>query len=165
MSRKEIQERQTGNETYYLEQSLFTIGKLLGLCYGEAGAKIIGLNISTAETGGDFNPNLHGQYVNGAIYGFCNIRHFQELCIALKTDMIQCVNSIAEVVHSQVDIYNGFANKNLGSSFLFIWKLIDLQESFDGDIDQEITDADKVADLAIMGVYKSYAKINSFAHI
>jgi len=70
------------------------------LCYGEAGAKIIGLNISTADTGGDFNPGLHGQYVKNAIYGFCNIRNFQSLCIVLEKDIIQLVNSVADIVHS-----------------------------------------------------------------
>lgn len=46
-----------------------------------------------------------------------------------------------------------------------IWKMIDLEESFDGDIEEEIVDDSSVADLAIMGVYKVYAKLNSYNHI
>ena len=45
------------NEAQFLEDSLFKIGRLLGLCFGEAGAKIIGANISNIKgAGGDFNP-------------------------------------------------------------------------------------------------------------
>ena len=32
------------------------------------------------------------------------------------------VNQIAEIVHSQVDKYMGFANKNIGEAFLLVWK-------------------------------------------
>ena len=46
-----------------------------------------------------------------------------------------------------------------------VWRMIDLEESFDGDIEEEIVDNSAVADLAIMGVYKVYAKLNQYNHI
>ena len=79
------------NETYFLEESLFRIGRLLGLCFGQAGAKIIGLNISTADSGVDFNPKLHGEFVEG-IYGYCNIRNFTDVCVALQSKIMLFVN-------------------------------------------------------------------------
>ncbi len=35
---------------------------------------------------------------------------------------MQFVNSIAEVVHSEVDLYLGAANKNIGDAFLLVWR-------------------------------------------
>lgn len=32
------------------------------------------------------------------------------------------VNSIAEIVHSEIDKYGGSSNKNLGDAFLLVWK-------------------------------------------
>jgi hypothetical protein len=34
------------------------------------------------------------------------------------------VNTIAVVVHGNVDKYGGAANKNIGDAFLLVWKLI-----------------------------------------
>lgn len=75
------------------------------------------------------------------------------------------VNNIAEICHTQVDQYNGHSNKNLGSSFLFIWKMIDFEVTFEGDIEQEIVDGNDVADMSIMAVYKCFAKLNAYKHM
>lgn len=32
------------------------------------------------------------------------------------------VNSIAEIVHSTIDIFLGEPNKNIGDAFLLVWK-------------------------------------------
>jgi hypothetical protein len=66
---KKKSEKETQNETAFLEASLFTIGRLLGLCFGEAGARIIGNNIASSEIGGDFNPLIAGSK-ELAIFGF-----------------------------------------------------------------------------------------------
>lgn len=34
------------------------------------------------------------------------------------------VNTIASIVHGNVDKYGGAANKNIGDAFLLVWKLI-----------------------------------------
>lgn len=61
-----------------MEQSLIKIGRLLGLCFGEAGAKIIGANIKLDGKGDDFNPLIPGSK-DMAIFGFCDIRGFNEV--------------------------------------------------------------------------------------
>jgi class 3 adenylate cyclase len=33
------------------------------------------------------------------------------------------VNTIAQVVHKVIDIYQGSANKNIGDAFLLVWKI------------------------------------------
>jgi class 3 adenylate cyclase len=47
---------------------------------------------------------------------------------------MQFVNQIAEVTHSQVDKYQGSANKNIGDAFLLVWKFKDPDEFKKGEL-------------------------------
>lgn len=145
------------NETAFLEASLFTIGRLLGLCFGEAGARIIGNNIASSEIGSDFNPLIPGSK-ELAIFGFCDIRGFADATEALEEEVMQFVNQIAEVVHSEVDLHQGSSNKNLGEAFLMVWKFprVDV-DSFDDEltIRPDNKFANSLADLAVLGFLKT----------
>ncbi len=59
-----------------------------------------------------------------AIFGFCDIRWFTDSTECLMEEVMIFVNTIAEVVHGNVDKYGGAANKNIGDAFLLVWKLI-----------------------------------------
>lgn len=73
-----------------MEESFNMIGQLLSLCFGQAGAKIIGGNIDT-EGSGDFNPLVPGEKILG-IYGFCNILNFTDSIEVLNTEVMVFVN-------------------------------------------------------------------------
>lgn len=74
---------------------------------------------------------LPGQKSFG-IFGFSNIRNFLDITEVLQTKVMLFVNQIAEIAHSQVDKYGGSTNKNIGDSFLMVWKFKNLDD-FDGD--------------------------------
>ena len=105
-------------ETDLLEKTILKIGRLLALGFGEAGSRIIADNMSHA---GDMNPMIPGSQIF-AIFGFCYIRDFQSLTKVLQQDAPRLVNHIAEIVHASVHKYNGSVNRNLGDSFLLVWK-------------------------------------------
>lgn len=125
------------NEVKILEDSLTRIGKLLVLCFGEAGAKIIGSNLAFQtkdEEAGEFSPLIAGNKII-SIFGFCDIRGFLEVNEVLQQGIMTFVNQIAEVVHTAVDQFSGNSNKNLGEAFLFVWKFPDSEvDAFDGDV-------------------------------
>lgn len=75
---KKRKKEKNSNEAAVLEDSMIKIGRLLGLCFGEAGAKIIGANITLDNRGDDFNPLIPGAKTY-AIFGFCDIRGFNEV--------------------------------------------------------------------------------------
>lgn len=155
------------NETVFLERTLFTIGRLLGLCFGEAGARIIGNNIANSEVGGDFNPMIPGSK-ELAIFGFCDIRGFADATEALEQEVSKFVNQIAEIVHSTADQYQGASNKNLGEAFLMVWKLPREEiDSFDDEltIRPESSHCQIIADLAVLAFVKTIWKINKYQHI
>lgn len=89
----------------------------MALGFGEAGTRIIINNLEQDK----LNPLIKGQKVI-CIFGFCDIKYFSELTEILKKDVLKFVNTIAEIVHFEVNRYSGSSNKNLGDAFLLVWK-------------------------------------------
>ena len=106
-------------ETRILEHSITKICSLLSVGFGEAGAEVIADNI---RSGGDLNPMIPGRKVR-AIFGFCDIRSFTDATEVLQEEVMEFVNSIANIVHTEVSLHGGAANKNIGDAFLLVWKL------------------------------------------
>ena len=83
------------------------------------------------------------------------------------------VNVIADIVHSQVDKYQGSANKNIGDAFLLVWKFDD-NEIMKGTtftnantlrINKSVKTVSIKADLALFSFLKIISKTNKFKHI
>eukprot|EP00898_Chlorokybus_atmophyticus_P006946 jgi/Chlat1/7252/Chrsp58S06894 len=105
-------------ETTVLERSINKICSLLAIGFGDAGAEIVGENM---KNGGDLNPMVPGKKMV-AIFGFCDIRQFTDTTEVLQADIMEFVNSIARIVHMEVHLHGGSANKNIGDAFLLVWK-------------------------------------------
>jgi len=58
-------------------------------------------------------------------------------------------------------------NKNLGDTFIVVWKVHELDKYFlfDGDLDTVIINESHICDLAILACLKSIASINKYKHI
>lgn len=114
-------------ETALLEATLAKIGGLLQVGFGEAGAEIIGKNMSG---GGELDPMIPGKKMT-AIFGFCDIRQFTDTTECLQEEVMVYVNKIGQIVHECTSIYYGAPNKNIGDAFLLAWKVAD------GDLEKE----------------------------
>lgn len=62
-------------ETVILETLIIKIGALLAVGFGEAGSQIIASNM---KKGGQVDPMIAGVKI-AAVFGFCNIRNFNEI--------------------------------------------------------------------------------------
>lgn len=60
-----------------------------------------------------------------AIFGFCDIHHFEAINEKLGKDIMTFVNTIAAIVHNYVHDWKGQCNKNLGNAFLVVWRIGD----------------------------------------
>lgn len=136
-------------ETVILEKTIIKLGGLLALGFGEAGAEIIGLNMRGGHSA-DVDAMVPGQKVD-AIIGFCNIRNFTDATEVLKEKVMLFVNQVGEIVHGCVDDYHGAPNKNIGDSFLLIWRLSGVEE------DRQT----KLADMSLMSFVRIIAAINT----
>lgn len=111
-------------ETRLLESTIEKITGLLRVGFGEAGAGIIKANLDIADNTAVINPLIPGVRIY-AVFGFCDIHHFDEINQCMGQDVLTFVNTIAEIVHSSVHEWGGQSNKNLGNAFLVIWRIGD----------------------------------------
>ena len=149
------------NETEMIEQTIVKIGALLALGFGEAGSMIVSFWMAGQ---GCINPTLNAEKVIG-IFGFVDIRKFSDTTDVLSEDIIVYVNTIAEAIHSVVDDYLGAANKNVGDSFLIVWRFeLDDEFTWDQETDEvSLLDNRQVhtrADMSLISFLKIIAKVH-----
>lgn len=135
-------------ETLILEKTIIKLGSLLALGFGEAGANIIGHNLSSSDSAG-VNAMIPGIRVE-AIIGYATIRDFSTATEVLKGRVMTFVNQVAEIVHGVVSEFHGAANKNNGDTFLMVWRI-------SGLADEMVT---RMADMSVI----AFAKILGAVH-
>jgi class 3 adenylate cyclase len=159
----EMLKERSSYEPAILERTVIKIGTLLAIGFGEAGSAIIAQNM--AQGSGNVNPMMEGKKIV-AIFGFCDIRFFEDITDILKTDILPFVNKVADIVHSTVNYFQGAPNKNIGEAFLMVWKIPDGEggEVTRGDNNQLIAthgpQTKILADLSIISFIKVIASIN-----
>ena len=116
--KKKRNSQQYNYEIQVIKSAIIKISALLAIGFGEAGGEILKKNLSSNH---ELNPKLKGKKKT-AIFLFCDIRNFNQINLALEERTMLLVNEIAEIVHSSVDRFRGATNKNIGESFLSVWK-------------------------------------------
>jgi hypothetical protein len=119
-------------ETEQLITAVTKITDLLRKCWGVAGAGIISSNLANKDGKTVvFNPTVPGKLVY-ALFGFASIDAFNQLLRSLDQDVMILINDVANIVHSEVFRWGygdrGQCNKNLGSSFLMVFRIGDFKE-------------------------------------
>jgi len=155
---KKNKEDQENFETSILEKTIAKIGALLALGFGEAGSQIIANNL---QPDGEINNMVAGKRVV-AIFGYVEIKHFTALTETLQEGVMIFVNEMAEIIHGTVDQYSGSANKNMGDSFLFVWKFN--PEDCSSNIENKLTvikspKTQALADLALLAFVNVQANV------
>jgi len=107
-------------ETVILEKTIIKLGSLLALGFGEAGADIIGKNMSGSDSAG-VNAMVPGRKCE-CIVGVMRVRDFSTATEVLQSKVMMFSNQIAEIVHGVCNEFHGAPNKNTGETFLVIWK-------------------------------------------
>ena len=151
-------------ETQLLEDTLLKISTLLGLGFGEAGAKMIGQNLAKNQ---DLDLMLDGARVIG-IFGFCDIRNFTDTTEVLREDVMLFVNQIANIVHTTVATCLGTANKNIGDAFLLVWKFDQQDVQLRGSsisLDEKSLRVMHLCDLSLISFLKIIVKISTHSNI
>lgn len=101
-----------------LEDSIYKIGVMLVLGFGTAGCEIITRNINDI---GSLNPLIPGKKIFAA-FAFVSINRFNQLASILEGDIMRYANTVSLLVHSVCEKYQGNVNRNLGDSYLVVWK-------------------------------------------
>ena len=149
-------------EMKVIESTLIRTAGLISVGYGTAGNDIIRQFIKGNE---GFDPMSSGNIIE-AIFGFCFIHDFGEISEVFEENTIIFVNHICDIVHSCVDKFNGYTNKNIGDCFLLAWKVKNNDNKpkpncqknlFPQNQNEELT---VLADCALLAFLNIFKKIN-----
>merc|ERR1719456_2168365 len=97
---------------------------------------------------------IPGRKVEG-VFGFCSIRNFTDTTEVLQDKVMVFVNQVADIVHRIVDQWLGAPNKNMGDSFLLVWRFNSANIEGAGSM--------KLADMSVIALVQILAAINKSA--
>jgi len=139
-------------ETLILEKTIIKIGGLLALGFGEAGGDVIGQNLQGAS--GAVNVLIPGRRMK-AVFGVAKIQSFAIIAEVLQGDVMHFANEVSEIVHGFVDEFWGAPNKNMGETYVLVWRVPDLPLDWtdDGGAEEESTE-EFYCDMALISVAK-----------
>jgi len=142
---KEVME---GMETYFLMNTIKTIGSLLEVGFGSAGVEIIRNNLEKSKSKSNKIYFSQSGIPVECLFLFCDIRQFTDTTEILNEEIFLFTNKVAAVVHSICHSLGGAANKNIGDAFLISWNRMgkgasDALSTADGEDDPLKYQADK----------------------
>jgi len=107
-------------KTLELEKTLYNIGNLLQMAYGQLGAVIIKENVSA----GDGVPEvmIPGRRID-VIFMSIKIKDFVDISEIMREPITILLNKIVHIIHTTADKWSGSPNKNDGDQYLITWKL------------------------------------------
>jgi len=147
---------QDNYETTILEKTITKIGSLLCIGFGDSGANLVAQNMAIE---GNMDPFINGKRVV-CIFCYCQIRQFTMLTEVLQENTCIFINEVAEIVHNVAEMYSGVPNKNIGDSFIMVWRLDSSDVEKDGMAKCLVAKKDSVrvksmAELSVMSVVKT----------
>lgn len=111
-------------KTIELQKTIYRIGNLLQMSFGQLGAIIIREQVSSGD--GNLEIMIPGQKIT-AIFMVCKINQFVDYTEVLKTNLTDFLNKITQIMHHCAFRWDGWANKTNGDSYLITWKLPDIE--------------------------------------
>lgn len=148
-------------ETVILEKTIIKLGSLLVLGFGEAGAGIIGHNLRGADSAG-VNAMVPGTRLE-CVIGMARVCDFSVAVEVLQSKIMNFVNQISEIVHGVCSAMHGAPNKNLGETFLVIWRMEQPIVSLESSEDPEVLVTPHSRRVAEMSVV-AFAKVLGALH-
>jgi len=103
---------------------------------------------------------LPGVRVN-AIFGYTNVRDFTYATAVLEEDVSCFINTIGNIIQSCVHRWSGVANRNIGDSFVVLWKVPELDSSkrTGTAAADAVSKVSEIADRSLMAFVKILAEL------
>lgn len=147
-------------EIRLLENAFSKIGVMLGIVYGSAGSEMITNSIGLE---GNFSPLIPGKEVL-AVFCFVKIGNFDSVLYALGPGVLKYINHISSFVHNMAERFLGSVNRNLGDSYLLLWKVPEDDKIIVGDrlvVNPYSAVVKSTAGLAVLFAVKTIAKVGA----
>jgi hypothetical protein len=153
----DMEERLREDNTSLLQETIFKIGSLLQISFGEDGAKIIARNM-TGE--GELNLMRPGTKVS-IIIGIAKIQNFTKILDCLDEEATIYMNKIGKVIHECCEEWSGLSAKNGHGEFYIIWRLPDItdKDRDEDDLSNPVMQRTDLANRALVAFLKVFAEI------
>ena len=115
-------------KTVELQKTIFRIGNLLQMSFGQLGAVIIKEQLSSGD--GNLDIMIPGSRVS-VVFMVVRINNFVDYADCLKAHITEFLNKIVYIIHHSADRWGGQANKSDGNKFLLTWRLPDVENNQD----------------------------------
>mmetsp|Transcript_14383 Transcript_14383/g.13982 ORF Transcript_14383/g.13982 Transcript_14383/m.13982 type:complete len:408 (-) Transcript_14383:505-1728(-) len=143
-------------KTIELEKTIYRIGNLLQMSFGQLGAVIIKENVSSGD--GSLEIMIPGHRIN-VIFLVCKINSFVEISETLQESTVIFINKVVKILHSCADRWSGSANKNEVNKFLLTWRLPDIDESENEKNEQQQELRTEFADKSLITAVKIVSEL------
>ena len=117
-------------KTVELQKTIFRIGNLLQMSFGQLGAVIIRENVSSGD--GSLEIMIPGHRIN-VIFMVARVNNFVEITDVLKKETTEFLNKVINILHLCGDKWDGWANRNECDKYLISWKLPETEGSSDNE--------------------------------
>jgi len=142
--------------TVELEKTIYRIGNLLQMAFGQLGAIIIRENVSSGD--GSLEIMIPGHRIN-AIFMSARINEFARLSNTLQENTAVFVNKVASILHECVDRWSGSANRNDGDRFLLTWRLPEIEDGETEKNEALLEKRTEMADKSLIAAVKIVAEV------
>jgi class 3 adenylate cyclase len=153
-------------KTAELQKTIFRIGNLLQMSFGQLGAIVIKENSSQGD--GNFEIMIPGHRIN-VIFMVCRINKYVEYTEVLKTHTTEFLNKIVGILHECATRWDGAANKTEGDKYLITWKLPNTENQTDNEKNEwlmeqktEMADKSLIAAVKIVSEMRRASQFASF---
>lgn len=117
-------------KTAELQKTIFRIGNLLQMSFGQLGAVVIKENSSQGD--GNFEIMIPGHRIN-VIFMVCRVNRYVDYTDVLKSHITEFLNKIVGILHECAARWDGSANKSEGDKYLLTWKLPNTENQTDNE--------------------------------
>jgi len=157
-------------KTTALEKTIYRIGTLLQMSFGQLGADIVRENIdllTTSQSDSSLEIMKAGQRID-AIFMVCRINHYETILECLKEEAIIYINKVVKIVHECGYQWNGSVNKNEGDLYLLTWKLPNVKEGEHErnenlqEVKTELADKSLIAAVKMIAELKRAGELKSY---
>lgn len=149
-------------KTNELQKTIFRIGNLLQMSFGQLGAVIIRENVSGGD--GNLEIMIPGHRIN-VIFMVARINYFVDIVNCLGKESPEFINKVVQILHTCAARWDGWANRNDGDKYLITWKLPETIQTNDAEknellLEQRTETADKslISAIKIISEMKRAAK-------
>jgi hypothetical protein len=130
LTKEQILAAKNEMKTVELSKTIFRIGNLLQMSFGQLGAVIIAENVSSGD--GSLEINIPGTK-SSVILMYCRLNHFVKMSQGLQEHTCTFLNKVVNILHTCADRWDGSANKSDGDVYLMTWLLPNSDNSTDNE--------------------------------